>query len=77
MSDELLTEILKRIGNLHAVVARLDDKMERFDVTVKFLRDDIHVLQQDTREVRSALNDMERTRFTAGELKRSTPTSTA
>jgi hypothetical protein len=69
MSDELLHEILKSVGSLHAEVAGLRDEMIGFSAGLKVFAGQHNVMKQDLREIRAALNDMAKTSVTAGEIE--------
>jgi hypothetical protein len=73
MADDAVLEILKSI---QADVKSVQVKLDRVDHTttvhgvgLNLLTREVRVLQQDTRELRTAINDMERTRFTKGEVE--------
>jgi DnaJ-domain-containing protein 1 len=76
MSDDLLHEILKSLGDLRAEVAGLRKEMNAFSfaqagfsAAQKVFGNDINAMQQDVRMIRAALNDMARTNVTAGEVE--------
>ena len=69
MTDDFLAEVLKSLHSLHGEVQGMRHEMAVLSATQKLLRDDIHMLQQDTRMVRSALNDMARDNVSAGEVE--------
>ena len=72
MSDDVV-EILKAIqaqfGGMDIMIRDMSHQITGLEVGQQRLNDQITVLQQDVRDIRTAINDMERTRFTSGEAE--------
>jgi predicted RNase H-like nuclease (RuvC/YqgF family) len=69
MTDDFLAQVLNSLHSLHGEVQSLRHEIAALSATQKFLRDDIHVLQQDTRMVRAALNYLAKENVTSGEVE--------
>jgi prefoldin subunit 5 len=66
---ETLKTIGANVGAIDRMVRHLSQQVSGLEAGQALLNDQITVLQQDVREVRTAINDMEKTRFTDGEAQ--------
>lgn len=69
MSDEPTLEILQVVRGMETMLRTIGHEVTGLEAGQQRLNDQITVLQQDTRMVRAAINEMEVTRFTSGEAE--------